>query len=160
MAMFKLLGGPSVRHDGPMTTTKTLFSSKYRNACLCVAGSPRSAWVTRSKLRPVATRRRLATGRNFDLVTQADLGDPATQGSAMRYLDKHNVLVVVMGPSCRTLGPPSNLNMAIKYDTWLRYSNEDEPHLFFCGQVVVHQLRKGRTTLHSRTSVPKLDHSR
>ena len=92
----------------------------------------------------IAIRRRLRTGKNFDLVTNADLGDPTQQRIAMRYLDQHEVQVLVMGPSCRTLGPPSNVNMAINYDTWLRHYNEDMPHVRFCGRAALHQLRKGR----------------
>ena len=65
----------------------------------------------------IAIRRRLKAGRNFDVVAQADLGDPATQSDALRDLDDNNVLVLVMGPSCRTLGPPCNLNVQINYDT-------------------------------------------
>ena len=59
----------------------------------------------------IAIRRRLRVGRIFDIVTHADLGDPATQKMVLQYLDDNHVLVVAMGPSCRTLGPPSNLNI-------------------------------------------------
>ena len=92
----------------------------------------------------VAIRRRLRTGRNFDLVTNADLGDPTQQRQALKYLDDNEVLVLVMGPSCRTLGPPSNVNMAINYETWLKHYNEDMPHVRFCGRAALHQLQKLR----------------
>ena len=49
-----------------------------------------------------------------------------------------------MGPSCRTLGPPSNLNMVINYETWRRHFDEDMPHVSFCGTAALHQLQKNR----------------
>ena len=82
----------------------------------------------------VAIRRRLRGGRNFDLVTHTDLGDPREHAAALRYLD--NALVLVMGPQCRPLG--------INYDTWLRRYKEDMPHASFCGRAALHQMRKGR----------------
>ena len=92
----------------------------------------------------VAIRRRLVGGRNFDLITQIDLGREPDQAAALRYLDNHHVLALVMAPSCRALGPPSNLNYAINYDTWLRHYQEDKPHVRFCGTAALHQLAKGR----------------
>ena len=92
----------------------------------------------------IAIRRRLRAGRNFDIVTQADLGDPTTQEMALKYLDDNHVLVVAMGPSCRTLGPPSNLNMVINYETWKRHSDEDQPHVSFCGHAALTQMRRLR----------------
>ena len=92
----------------------------------------------------VAIRRRLRGGRNFDLVTHIDLGDPQTQKKALEYLDTHDVLVLVMGPQCRTLGPTSNLNASINYDTWLEHYKEDMPHVRYCGRAAIHQLKKGR----------------
>ena len=52
----------------------------------------------------IAFRRRLRTGRNFDLVTGCDLGDPQIQREFKRYLDYHQVVVVTMAPNCRTWG--------------------------------------------------------
>ena len=54
----------------------------------------------------VAVRRHLQAGRNLDLVTQADLGDPEVQQTAMRYLLGNEVQVLLMAPSCRTFGSP------------------------------------------------------
>ena len=52
----------------------------------------------------VAVRRRLKTGKNFDLATHVDLNDPKVQRQVRQYIDDNEVLVVVMGPTCRTLG--------------------------------------------------------
>ena len=92
----------------------------------------------------VASRLHLATGANFDLVTQVDLGRPVMQQMVLAYLDEHQVLVAVMAPSCRSLGPPSNLNYRINYDTWKEHFDEDRPHVSFCGKVALHQMRAGR----------------
>ena len=56
----------------------------------------------------IAVRRRLVSGGNYDLVTGYDLGNRQHQQSILNYVTTNNVLVV-MSPSCRTLGPPSNL---------------------------------------------------
>ena len=58
----------------------------------------------------VAVRRRLRSGQNFDLVTGFDLGHPGDQRKVLVYINENEVLVVVMAPCCRALGPPSNLN--------------------------------------------------
>ena len=42
----------------------------------------------------VSIKRRLKAGRNFDLVTNVDLGDPRQQQLALRYLDENQVLVL------------------------------------------------------------------
>ena len=92
----------------------------------------------------VAIRRRLVGGRNFDLVTQVDLGCPQQQRTCLNYLTQHSVLVLIMAPRCRTLGPTSSLNRAINYDTWKRHYNEDMPHARFCARAAWHQLQQGR----------------
>mgnify|MGYP003340745794 CR=1 FL=1 len=92
----------------------------------------------------VAVRRRLRDGRNFDLVTHVDLGDPREQELAIKYLDEHEVLVLVMSPSCRSLGPTSNLNYDINYHTWRKHYDEDMPHVRFCGKAALHQLKHNR----------------
>ena len=92
----------------------------------------------------VAIRRRLKTGKNFDLVTNVDLGIKKHQDEFLHYVEIHNVLVVVMSPSCRTLGPPSSVNYTHNYDTWRMHYEEDRPHIAFCGRVALLQLRNGR----------------
>ena len=60
------------------------------------------------------------------------------------YIEGNEVLVVVMGPTCRTLGPCSHLNKALNYGTWLNHYNEDMPHARFCGGIALLQVKKGR----------------
>ena len=89
----------------------------------------------------LAVRRRLATGHNFDFTTGYDLGNNVHQQHVLQYITKSNVLVVLMAPSCRTLGPTSNLNYKINYDTWLKHYQEDMPHVHFCGRVAMLQIQ-------------------
>ena len=69
------------------------------------------------------------------LVTGFDLGNNIHQQHILQYITKCMVLVVLMAPSCRTLGPTSNLNYHLNYDTWLKHYQEDMPHVHFCGRV-------------------------
>ena len=92
----------------------------------------------------VAIRRQLYAGTNFDLTTGFDLGDPRCQQHVIHDLTANNVLVVVMAPSCRALGPPSNLNYQINHGAWAEAFERDRPHLEFCGRVALAQLRVGR----------------
>ena len=53
----------------------------------------------------VAIRRRLQAGKNFDLVVDADLGDPRTQAEVINYIQTNNVMIVVMAPSYARTSP-------------------------------------------------------
>ena len=89
----------------------------------------------------LAIRRRLNTGKNFDFVTGFDLGNRSHQNQIKHYITTNKVLVVTMAPSCRSLGPPSNINRIINYDTWLIHYKEDQPHIHFCAQIALLQIR-------------------
>ena len=92
----------------------------------------------------IAIRRRLKTGRNFDLVTGCDLGDPQTQRKFKEYLENNNVLLVTMAPNCRSWGSPHYVNQQINPETYERHRAEDEPHAFFCAEVALIQMKRGR----------------
>ena len=49
-----------------------------------------------------------------------------------------------MAPSCRAMGPISNVNYIINHEGWLRSYKEDQPHVQFCGEVARRQLSKSR----------------
>ena len=85
----------------------------------------------------LAIRRKLNTGQNFDLATNVDLGNKKDQEMVLDYIAHNQVLVVVMGPSCRSVGPTSNLNQSLNHDTWKRHRDEDMPHLCFCAAVAL-----------------------
>ena len=66
----------------------------------------------------IAIRRRLKAGHHFGLVCDVDLGDPHTQVEVLRYINDSNILIVIMAPSCRAIGPPSNLNFSLNPEGW------------------------------------------
>ena len=82
-----------------------------------------------------AVRRRLRSGQNFDLVTGFDLGHPGDQRKVFVYVNENEVLVVVVAPSCRALGPPSNLDYNINHAPWRAAFDQDRPHLECCGKL-------------------------
>ena len=88
----------------------------------------------------IAVRRRLKTGKNFDLVTGFDLGNPRHQQEVLQYVAANHVMIVVMAPSCRSTGAPSYLNAHIHYETWKATFEEDMPHIMFCGRVALLQI--------------------
>ena len=92
----------------------------------------------------IARRRRLQSGENFDIVTGADLTDPATQEEVEHYLRKWQVLVVVMAPVCRPFGPWAHFNRMMHYETWRRSYQEAAPLAQFSGRVALLQLEAGR----------------
>ena len=92
----------------------------------------------------MAVRRRLSTGKNFDLVCNIDLNDPKEQNKALRYLNANNVLVAVMSPTCAPFGPLSHLNKAAQPEAWQRSYENAAPHGRFCGLVALTQLKHGR----------------
>ena len=66
----------------------------------------------------IAIRRNLKAGKNFDLVCGIDLGQRRDQQQALAYLESNHVLVVVMAPSCRSMGPTAHVNYRINYSGW------------------------------------------
>ena len=92
----------------------------------------------------LCVRRHQATGRNFDLVTGADLNDPATQRQVIQYINQNNVSVVVMAPTCTPFGKLGQFNERINHEGWQRSYDQVAPHGRFCGVVAKLQLSKGR----------------
>ena len=92
----------------------------------------------------MAIRRRLTTGKNFDLVAGIDMDCPQNQQDFLRYLRDHKVLVVTLAPNCRSFGPTSYLNKQINHDTWFDHYAKDRVHAEFCGRVAQEQMKQGR----------------
>ena len=82
----------------------------------------------------LAVRRHLSGGRNFDLVTGFNLNSRADQAAAANYIGKHNVLVVVMAPTCGPFGPMSHLSKATNPKAWEQALVDALPHGEFCGK--------------------------
>ena len=95
----------------------------------------------------IAIRSYLGAGKSFDLQTLVDLSETDAQKPVMQYMDDNQVLVVVMSPNCRSVGPPSNLNKHLNPGTWQRRFDEEKPHLKFCCEVAEHQFLRGRSYL-------------
>ena len=101
----------------------------------------------------IAIRRHVRTGENVDTIYGVDIGVPAGQTQVAQYINRNDVLVVVMAPSCRSIGPPSNLNYHIHYEGWLNSFTADLPHIKFCGKIACLQAKKGYYWF-SETSYP------
>ena len=97
-----------------------------------------------SRVMRIGIRCRLKVGHNFDLALGIDLGNPKEQARVLKYIYDNDVLVVSMAPSCRTVGPPSNVNASINHDTWAAHRLQDLPHLQFCGSIALIQLDRDR----------------
>ena len=98
----------------------------------------------KGKISNVAFRRGLSSGGNLDLVTGCDLGLPEVQKAVKHYVMTCYVLVVVLQPSCRSVGAFSSYNAVHHYDTWHQHHLEDLPHIKFCGEIALLQSQLNR----------------
>ena len=90
----------------------------------------------------LGVRRRLRTGRNFDLVTDFDLTNSKDAHFAYQYFVKNDVLVAVMAPVCGPYGPISTLTQHMYPETYQRRLAEARPLARFTGEVAMVQLGK------------------
>ena len=67
-------------------------------------------WGGKGGVSKISIRRCLNTGRNFDLVTGADLTKYHNQQMLLTYVRTHQPLVIVMGPPCTAFGNLSHIN--------------------------------------------------
>ena len=109
------------------------------------------------RISQVAFRRNLNSGGNIDLTTGCDLGDPAMQKAINHYLDTCNVLVTILQPNCRSVSKLAYFNATVNHSTWQRHYNEDLPHLKYCGEVALRQLRLNRYFLREQPAGTQLD---
>ena len=96
-----------------------------------------------------AVRRGLANGRNIDLLVHADLNHSDVQADALRYLDQHQVFVLVVAPPCHAL--------TCDYTKWRRPYEADVPHVRCCGLAALHQVTNHRRFLCAEPSVSDLN---
>ena len=66
----------------------------------------------------VAVRRKLKSGRNFDIVCDIDLTKPSEVNELWHYVVKHKPKVLIAAPPCTSFGPWSRFNRVHHYDTW------------------------------------------
>jgi hypothetical protein len=95
----------------------------------------------------VATRRRLSTGKNFDLVAGFDLTKAKDRQYGLQYFRISNVLVVIMAPICGPFGPLGYLNQSINPEKHQEALIIATPVAKFCGEVALIQLDKGNSCL-------------
>jgi len=110
------------------------------------------------RISQVAFRRGLRSGGNLDLVTGCDLGDPTTQKAINHYLRTCYVMVTILQPNCRSVGSFASYNAVANRPTWLKHHREDLPHLSYCGEVALMQMRLGRFFLREQPAGTFLDY--
>ena len=98
----------------------------------------------------IAVRRHMNTGRNYDIVTNCNLNDPAQQAAVTQYIRTYRPLVAIMAPTCTPFGPMANFNWHRNYDTWLRSYNDAAPHGRFCGEVALLMMELNRYFLNEQ----------
>ena len=92
----------------------------------------------------IAIRRRLKTGKNFDIICGFDVNDLETQKKVLTYFKLHKPLVAVMSPMCRPFGRHSNINYQHNYEGWKRSYDLAAPHGRFCGYIALVQIQNNR----------------
>ena len=92
-----------------------------------------------SRASTIAVRRRLRTGKNFDLVTDLDLTDPMQQAEVKAYFRKFQPLVTIIGHTCKPFGKLANDKDWRNHDKWLKSYKEAAPHGKFCGELALIQ---------------------
>jgi hypothetical protein len=93
----------------------------------------------------LATRRRLSTGKNFDLVAGFDLTKTKDRQYGLMYFKVSNVLVAIMAPICGPFGPLGYLNQSIHPEKHKEAHLIAAPVAKFCGEVALIQLDKGNS---------------
>ena len=105
----------------------------------------------------LAFRRGLSSGGSLDKKTNANLDDPHTQRVLLHYLAARYACAVIIQPYCRSTGPRSHMNAAIKYTTWKQHREEELPRITFRG--VVATVQDDREILPTRAARTDLDSS-
>ena len=66
-------------------------------------------------------------------------------------------MVVILQPNCRTVGRFTPLNQQNNYDTWYEHFKEDLPHMKYCGEVALLQMKLNRYFLREQPAGSLLD---
>ena len=91
----------------------------------------------------IAIRRRLATGKNVDIITGIDLTIPENVGKLMDYIFEQKPLVI-MGPPCTAFANWSRLNRAINPQSYVTQRRIGEALAEVAVMVALEQIRQGR----------------
>ena len=107
----------------------------------------------------IATRRRLHSGKNLDLVTGLDLTKESNIITGYNYFERNVNLCAVMAPECKCFGPMSNMVKTCNPETHERELNRvGRPLAKFCGNVAVIQLKKGLHFIREQPFPTTIDH--
>ena len=98
----------------------------------------------------ILIRHRVKCGRNFDLITGADMTKKTEQDAFMRYRAHSNVQVVIMAPICGPFGGWSYLNRQINYASWQERLEYALRLGSFCGHVALAQYGDKRDWLNEQ----------
>ena len=83
---------------------------------------------------------RIATGPDFDLITDVDLTDKHEQHAFWQYRRRRKPKVCVMSQMCRSFGGWSRLHKVTNQGTWQHnYDTVDKPLAKFAGEVAQEQ---------------------
>ena len=109
LGVFWLLGSDAPSGLAPQAESTYIASNITEISALLTAMSPGTDLVElcggEARTSTMCVRRGLASGGNFDIVTNCDLNDPAFQKEVERFCDVHKPLVAVSAPTCRAFGP-------------------------------------------------------
>jgi hypothetical protein len=92
----------------------------------------------------ISIRRKLRTGRTFDLVTGGDLTNPIHVKHLLDYIHKHKPLVIVMAPPCTAMGGWANINKVKWPESFDKKRKIGEALAELCAVVINIQLSAGR----------------
>lgn len=92
----------------------------------------------------ICIRKRLRTGKNFDLVTGYDLTDERAQEEVRSYIQKFRPMFIIMGPPCTAFGCWSTLNRYIYPESWETSRKIGEILAKFAAEVASIQLAANR----------------
>ena len=98
----------------------------------------------------LCVKRRLRSGHCFELITGANLTDPAVQAKVIGYLDVAKPLILVMAPVCTPFGPLGRRNAVLHPEAWERSMLNAHPLARFCGQLAEYQLQRKRFYLNEQ----------
>jgi len=92
----------------------------------------------------ISIRRRLKTGKNFDLVTGGDLTNSVHAKHLFDYIEIHKPLVIIMAPPCTSMGGWAKINKHQFPETYAAKRRIGEALANLCAKVMEIQLVKGR----------------
>ena len=92
----------------------------------------------------VCIRRKLKTGKNFDLISGHDLTTKASQEALYHYIQQHKPAVIIMGPLCTAFGGWSRLTRYTNPEGFWQKRRIGEKLANLCAPIAAYQIDHGR----------------